>query len=256
MRTSQTRQPQGFEIETFFVSTEDMSRMGVAYGACASRVVLFLGAPGSGKGTQSAWLSQQLGMPSLSTGDMLRAEAKRNTKAGVKLRTVLASGALADDKLVCAAVRARLHNDLPKRGIILDGFPRTVAQAKCLDEILCGMGMPGPLVLHLDVSRDNLLSRLTARRHCESCGTIYNLLSRPSARGAYCETDGAELQQREDDSEAVIRRRLTAFDLSSAPLIEYYSHTDYHRIDGNREPEPISRELMEIAGQERTRAAA
>jgi len=233
-----------------------MSGMGDQFGTLASRVILFLGAPGSGKGTQSAWLSDQLGIDSLSTGEMLRAESRQNTRAGLKLREVLASGALVDDKLVCQAVSARLHRDLPKRGIILDGFPRTIAQAECLDEILIGMGMPGPLVLHLDVSREALLRRLTARRQCASCGMIYNLLSRPSARGEYCESDGEPLQQREDDSEAVIRRRLRAFDLSCAPLVEYYSRADYHRIDGNSDPALVSAELLSIAGGERARAAA
>ncbi len=230
--------------------------MGVNFGRSVSRVILFLGAPGSGKGTQSGWLSNQLGIPSLSTGDMLRAEAARPGKAGQKLRKIMASGALVDDKLVCEAVNARLRRDLPQGGIILDGFPRTVAQARCLDEILSGMGLPGPVVLHLDVSRESLLSRLTARRHCGQCGTIYNLLSRPSARGEHCENDGEILQQREDDSEAVIRRRLTAFDLSCAPLLEYYNRADYHRIDGDQAPASISAELLAIAGREHARAAA
>src|ERR1017187_3528764 len=92
------------------------------FGVFAPRVILFLGAPGSGKGTQSSWLSDQLGIPSLSTGDMLRAEARRNTPAGLKLHDVLASGSLVDDKLVCEAVRAKLHRDMPAQGIILDGF--------------------------------------------------------------------------------------------------------------------------------------
>jgi adenylate kinase len=226
------------------------------FGLSTSRVILFLGAPGSGKGTQSAWLSSQLGIASLSTGEMLRTEAKRNTRAGLKLRRVLASGALVDDKLVCEAVAARLHRDLPAQGIVLDGFPRTVAQAKCLDGILADMGLPGPVVLHLEVSREKLLSRLTARRHCGTCGTIYNLLSRPSVRGAHCENDGQVLQHRDDDSEAVIRKRLTAFDLSCAPLVEYYSGAEYHRIDGDRDAAAISADLLEITGRELARAAA
>jgi adenylate kinase len=233
-----------------------MSRDNGHFGLSTSRVILFLGAPGSGKGTQSAWLSSQLGIASLSTGDMLRAEAKRKTRAGLKLRKVLASGALVDDKLVCEAVAARLHRDLPAQGIILDGFPRTVAQAECLDGILSDMGLPGPIVLHLEVSRDRLLGRLTARRHCGKCGEIYNLLSRPSARGACCENDGELLQHRDDDSEAVIRKRLTAFDLSCAPLVEYYSGADYHRIDGDRDPAAISAELLGITGRGLARAAA
>ena len=97
---------------------------------------------------------------------MLRAEAKRNTPAGLKLREMLASGSLVDDEVVCEAVGSRLRRELPTRGIILDGFPRTRKQAECLDQILSTMGMPGPVVLHLDVSRERLLGRLTARRQC------------------------------------------------------------------------------------------
>jgi adenylate kinase len=221
-----------------------------------SRVILFLGAPGSGKGTQSSLLSGQLGIPSLSTGDMLRAEAKQETPAGLKLRGILASGALVDDDVVCGAVRSRLRRELPARGMILDGFPRTRKQAECLDHILSEMGMPGPTVLHLDVSRDGLIGRLTSRRQCAVCGSIYNLLSRPSSRGTLCENDGGVLLQREDDTEAVIRRRLTEFDLSCAPLIEYYAGADYYRIDGDRDTGAISAELFGIVGRAETRAAA
>jgi adenylate kinase len=219
------------------------------------RVILFLGAPGSGKGTQSAWLSGQLGIPCLSTGDMLRAEAKRNTAAGRKLRHVLASGSLVDDNVVCAAVSARLRRE-SAGGMILDGFPRTRQQAECLDAILSGMGLPGPLVLHLDVSRDLLLSRLTSRRQCATCGTIFNLTSRPSLLGAHCEHDGGVLLQREDDTENVIRRRLTEFDLSCAPLVEFYRDADYHRIDGDRDTAAVSADLLAIVGPAEALAAA
>jgi adenylate kinase len=223
-----------------------------------ARVILFLGAPGSGKGTQSSWLSEQLGIPCLSTGDMLRAEARLDTPAGVKLRGVLASGSLVEDGLVCDAVSSRLRRDLPARGIILDGFPRTVKQAECLEQILSSMGMPGPTVLHLDVSRNRLLGRLTARRQCASCGTIFNLMSRPSSGGTHCENDGGILLRREDDSEAVILRRLTEFDLSCAPLVEFYQKAglDYHRIDGDRDTELVSAELLSIVTVTPVRARA
>jgi adenylate kinase len=220
-----------------------------------SRVILFLGAPGSGKGTQSSWLSSQLGIPSLSTGEMLRSEAKQNTPSGLRLRQVLASGALVEDAIVCDAVGSRLRREGLDRGIILDGFPRTVKQAECLDRILAGMRMPGPLVLHLDVSPERLLGRLTARRQCAVCGAIFNLLSRPSLAGTRCENDGGELLQRDDDSEGVILRRLAEFETSSAPLIGHYRNADYHRIDGDRDTGPISAELLRIVRPARARAA-
>jgi adenylate kinase len=221
-----------------------------------ARVTLFLGAPGSGKGTQSSWLSSRLGIPCLSTGEMLRGEAKENTQAGLRLRAILASGSLVKDAIVCEAVASRLRRDLPNGGIILDGFPRTLKQAECLDKILAGMRMPSPLVLHLDVSREKLRERLTARRQCAQCGAIFNLLSRPSLTGARCENDGGELIQRDDDSDSVVLRRFVEFEASCAPLVAYYRKADYHRIDGDRDPALISAELLRIAGPLSARAAA
>ena len=222
----------------------------------SSRVILFLGAPGSGKGTQSAWLSSQLAIPALSTGDMLRGEAKEDTPAGLRLRGILASGALVSDEIVCEAVGSRLRRELRNKGIILDGFPRTIRQAERLDQMLADLNVPKPLVLHLDISRDRLVERLTSRRQCPACGAIFNLISRPSAAGARCENDGAELIRRDDDSEAVIRRRFAEFEASSAPLVEYYREGDYHRIDGDRDASLISERLLRIAGPKRSRAAA
>jgi adenylate kinase len=201
-------------------------------------------------------MSERLGIPSLSTGDMLRAESKRNTPAGLKLREVMASGWLVDDEVVCEAVSSRLRRELPARGMILDGFPRTRKQAECLDQILSSMGMPGPVVLHLYVSHEGLLGRLTARRQCGSCGAIFNLSSRPSARGTHCENDGGVLVQREDDTEAVILRRLIEFDLPCAPLVAGYQAGGYHRVDGDRDPEVVAAELLDIVDSVAARAAA
>ncbi len=224
-------------------------------------MILFMGAPGSGKGTQSAWLSTRLGLPALSIGDMLRAEAKEDTPAGLRLREILASGALVDDETVCEAVAARLWRELRRNGIILDGFPRTLKQADHLDRVLTEMKMLGdagqrPTVLHLDVSRERLLERLTARRQCAVCGEIYNLVSKPSRAGARCEKDGGELLQRSDDSESVILRRLVEFEAWCAPVIDYYRNRNYHRIDGDRDPEAVSRDLLRIVRPLRSRAAA
>ena len=210
-----------------------------------SRVILFLGAPGSGKGTQSAWLSSKLGIPSLSTGDMLRAAAKEHTPAGIRLREILASGALVSDAVVCDAVALRLRGER-ERGMILDGFPRTVTQARCLDQILVDLKMPPPLVLHLDISPERLLDRLTARRQCAQCGAIYNLLSKPSRAGTRCENDGGELLQRDDDSETVIMRRFVEFNAACEPLVQHYSSEDYYKVDGDRAPDLIASELLRI----------
>jgi adenylate kinase len=168
----------------------------------------------------------------------------------------MASGALVEDSLVCEAVRSRLQRDLRDRAVILDGFPRTRTQAEYLDGILSDLNLPGPTVLHLEVARERLLPRMTARRHCGKCGAIYNLITRPSARGKRCESDGSVLVHRADDTEATIRRRFTEFDLACAPLVEHYSEGNYYRVDGDRDPDAVSADLLCILGQSEARAAA
>jgi adenylate kinase len=211
-----------------------------------SRVILMFGAPGSGKGTQSAWLSKQLGIPCLSTGEILRAEARRNTPAGFRLRQVLATGALVSDETVCAVVGARLRREKPENGLILDGFPRTVPQAAFLDGLLADLGLPRPAVIHLDVSKDGLLRRLTGRRQCAVCGAIYNLISHPSRRGSRCEADGGALVQRDDDTEGVILHRFEEFENTSGPLIEHYQGPGYYRVQADRDQATIAGELLSL----------
>jgi adenylate kinase len=220
------------------------------------RVILFLGAPGSGKGTQSSWLSDQLGIPTLSTGEALRTEAKRSTAAAVRLRRVLASGELVSDETVCEVVAGRLRRDRPERGLILDGFPRTLKQAIYLDALLDELNLPRPTVIHLQVSEEGLLRRLSARRHCAVCGAVYNLISRPSLRGPRCEHDGGLLVERDDDREEVIVRRLREFESATAPLIQYYRKADFHQVNGDRGLDDVAAELMNIAGAKQLSAAA
>ena len=194
-------------------------------------------------------------MPACSTGQMLRAEAATNSVAGYQLRYMLASGSLLPDELVCTAVASRLQRDVPASGIILDGFPRTVAQAKFLDGLLGDLGMSRPEVIHLDVPQDLLLKRLTARRQCSRCGEIYNLISRPSAKGRLCEKDHAALVQRDDDTEGVILHRFSEYEALSAPLIRYYAGERYHRLDGSRSASEISRDLAAMMTREAAMAA-
>jgi adenylate kinase len=221
-----------------------------------SRVTLFLGAPGSGKGTQSSWLAERLGIPCLAMGDILRSEAKKNTPSGVRLRRTLASGSLVSDEVVCEVVGDRLRAEAPRQGLILDGFPRTVQQAAFLDSVLANLGMPSPTVFYLQVSETGLLKRLGARRHCAVCGSVYNLISRPSQRGPRCERDNGLLIERDDDREEVILRRLNEFEVSSAPLVEYYRGADFHCVDGDRPLDSVAAELLELAGQGALCAAA
>ena len=222
----------------------------------SSRAIIFLGAPGSGKGTQSSSLSTQLGVPCLSTGEALRSEAKRSTASGVRLRRVLASGSLVSDEVVCEVVGARVRRDAMEAGMILDGFPRTVNQARYLDSLLADLGLPQPVVIHLHVAKHKLLRRLTGRRHCAVCGAVYNLNSRPSLRGPRCENDGGLLIERDDDREEVVLRRLEEFEATTAPLIDYYRAGDFHRVDGDRELDEVAAELTKIVARPELLVAA
>jgi adenylate kinase len=149
--------------------------------------------------------------------------------------------------MVCEVVGAKLRSEARKKGMILDGFPRTVHQAAYLDAVLADLGLPRPTVICLQVSEEGLLRRLGARRHCAVCGTVYNLISRPSARGPRCERDGGLLIERDDDREEVVLRRLREFEASSAPLIEYYRNGDFHRVDGDRPLDAVAAELPQAA---------
>ena len=230
------------------------------------RIILLMGAPGSGKGTQSSLLESQFGFTCISTGAMLRQEARQDTPAGFRLRQIMASGELVDDATVCGAVAAQIKTltaqshavkaNRAKANLIIDGFPRTVEQAKCLDRLLGEMGVPGPLVLHLDVPQDVLLRRLARRRQCAVCGAIYSLASGPavselSAGGGRCRIDGGALVERDDDSEGVVERRLVAYSTSTLPVLDYYRKRDYRsgiyrRLDGNRSAAEIAKEVCDI----------
>jgi adenylate kinase len=150
------------------------------------------------------------------------------------------------DEIVCEAVGARIKNEAHNHGLILDGFPRTVRQADCLSTLLGDLGLPEPLVIYLDVSRDLLVRRLTARRQCAVCGAVYNLVTRPSLCGPRCENDGGLLVERDDDAEAVVMHRFEEFDATSAPLVDYYRKGDFHRIDGDGDLDAIRTELTEV----------
>jgi len=221
------------------------------------RIILFMGAPGSGKGTQSSLLASRLGITCISTGAILREESKRNTPAGFRLRQIMATGALVDDATVSETVVSRILNSHDDdfhadsngwaQSVILDGFPRTVEQARRLDELLQGLGIPGPLVMHLDVPRDVLLRRLVRRRQCAKCGAIYNLIA---AGGSRCSIDGGALVERDDDSEGVDAKRLAVYETETLPVVEYYRKrqdcTNYRRIEGNRSAPEIAKEICDI----------
>jgi adenylate kinase len=203
-------------------------------------VVLLFGPPGCGKGTQAAYISERYGIPAVSTGDMFRAECQAGTILGRKTSAILASGGLVGDDLVNEMVVRRVAREDCAGGFLLDGYPRTVAQARFFTWLLAGRGLPEPTVIHLAVPSEVLLQRLMARRQCPECRRIYNLLSQPPRSAGQCDHDGAALMTREDDREAVILQRFAAYDADTGPVLSWYGASAVNRIDANRPPAAVA----------------
>jgi adenylate kinase len=187
--------------------------------------LILFGAPGSGKGTQAKLLKNVLGLPHISTGDMLR-EAIRVGKGG-ELAAIVASGTLVPDGVVKEIVAARLARADARGGFILDGYPRRLPQGEFLCSWLGARGIR-EVVIHLAVGYNIVIARLTGRRQCPHCGTVYNVASRPPHVPGICDIDGHRLVVREDDTEAAIRQRLAAYEKDTSPLIGYFR--DRHRL--------------------------
>ncbi len=195
--------------------------------------LILLGPPGVGKGTQAKLLIEKFGIPQISTGDILRAAVKELTPMGVKAKGFMDSGALVPDAVVIGIVEERLAQPDCGKGFILDGFPRTVAQADALDQVLAGMRRGIDHVVSLAVEKAELLRRLTGRRACPKCGAVYHVEFAPPKSADRCDACSGELIQREDDKEATILHRLTVYDEQTAPLIAYYGGKGLLRsVDG------------------------
>ncbi len=185
------------------------------------RLVL-LGAPGAGKGTQAKKLIEKYGIPQISTGDILRKAVADGTDLGKEAKSYMDKGELVPDSVVIGLVKERISRDDCKKGYILDGFPRNIAQAETLDTVLAGMNAPLGLALSVDVEKDDLMKRLTGRRTCKSCQQMYNVhFSAPKQEGV-CDKCSGELYQRDDDKEETINNRLDVYEKATAPLIDYY----------------------------------
>jgi adenylate kinase len=191
--------------------------------------VILLGSPGAGKGTQAKRISAHYGIPQISTGDLLRENVERGTEWGKAAKDVMARGELVPDNLVCDMVAQRLRQVDCEPGFILDGFPRTPAQAGWLDAYLeheffdiHKHGTCLPIVVRIDVDYNQLLLRLTGRRTCPTCGTIYNVHLQPPRKDELCDKDGSKLVTRNDDREEVIRERLLAYERQTRPVAAYY----------------------------------
>jgi adenylate kinase len=210
--------------------------------------LVLLGAPGSGKGTQSALIQERYGIPQISTGDILREAIAKGTALGEKAKSFVNSGGLVPDDLIIDLVRERIAEPDAAAGFILDGFPRSIPQADGLETLLRERGLSLTRVVKIDVPKRLILQRMTSRRICPNCGAVYNVLSKPPARDEVCDQCGAGLIQREDDAEGTVRRRLNVYEVATKPLIDYYDGRGLLRIvDGSGDADEvfgkISREL-------------
>ena len=188
-------------------------------------IIIMLGAQGTGKGTVAGILQEKLGIPQVSTGDIFRKNIKEQTELGIEADKYISKGNLVPDDITVPMVVDRLNMDDAKNGVILDGFPRTIEQAKKLDEILAEKGLKVDLVVNLTTPREEVITRILNRRVCsnQACKATYNLTMNPSKVEGICDKCGASLVQRKDDSnEEAIRTRLNIYDEQTSPLVEYY----------------------------------
>ncbi len=212
-----------------------------------AQALIFLGAPGAGKGTQAREVAKAFSIPQISTGDILREAVKKGTALGLAAKAKMEAGQLVPDEVVCGIVEERVGEPDCQPGFILDGFPRTIPQAQFVDKMLEAKGRGLPLVINIQVGHDVLMKRLTGRRTCAVCGEIYNVYFSPPKKEGVCDKDGGKLLQRADDNEETIRQRLVAYENQTSPLIDYYRQKKLlHDVDGSREPEAIATELIDF----------
>jgi adenylate kinase len=208
--------------------------------------LVLLGPPGAGKGTQAKMMIEKYQIPQISTGDILRQAVKDGTALGKEAKTYMDQGELVPDKLIINLVKERIKADDCKEGYIFDGFPRTVAQAEALDNVLKGLSTKLDAVVSINVPEDEVVKRLSGRRTCKNCGTLYHIIYNSPTKGGICDKCGGELFQRDDDNETTIRQRLSVYQAQTSPLIEYYSKQGLVKaIPGTGEPMEIFTAICE-----------
>lgn len=211
--------------------------------------IILIGPPGAGKGTQAKRMIDRLGVPQISTGDMFRAAVKEGSPMGKKAKEYMDKGALVPDDVVIGVVKERFEKPDVKKGFILDGFPRTLDQAKALDKLLNDMDSGLDHVVVIEVPDDNLVGRLTGRRTCRGCGYMHHVQFDPPKKEGVCDKCGGELYLRDDDKEATIRDRLSTYHAQTSPLIDYYSTKGIVRkIDGTRSMEDVNKDIFKAIG--------
>ena len=215
-----------------------------------SRFLILLGPPMSGKGTQAARLTQLLGIPQVSSGDLFRDNIKNQTNLGLEAKKYIERGDLVPDEVTIGMVKERLHREDCLGGALLDGFPRTTPQAEALDEILVGVGAFLAAVISVAVPEDVLVERASGRRICRTCGQSYHLKFDPPKESGICDEDGGELYQREDDKQETVRQRLAVYQAQTSPLVEFYrTRGVLHEVNGDQTIDNVADDILQVVNE-------
>lgn len=211
--------------------------------------LVLMGLPGAGKGTQAEKIVEKYNIPHISTGDMFRAAIKDQTELGLKAKSFMDKGELVPDEVTIGIVRERLSQDDCKQGFLLDGFPRTVAQAEALENILSDLNRPIDYVINVDVDKEILMERLTGRRICKECGATYHLVFNPPAKEGVCDRCGGELYQRADDNAETVQNRLDVNLKQTKPLLSFYEDKGTLRnVNGQQDINVVFEDIDQLLG--------
>ena len=211
--------------------------------------IIMLGAPGAGKGTQAKKIAEKYSIPHISTGDIFRANIKNNTELGQKAKTYMDKGELVPDELVVDLIMDRFKEADCANGYVLDGFPRTIIQARKLADICSMFNFKIDAVINLDIPEDVLVKRLSGRRTCADCGKSYHIVYNPPKKEGVCDVCGGELILRDDDKAETVKKRLDVYHEQTAPLIAHYKEAgSLHEIDGTQDIKVVFEEIKSILG--------
>lgn len=211
--------------------------------------IIMLGAPGAGKGTQAKKIAQKYGIPHVSTGDIFRANIKNGTELGMKAKTYMDAGNLVPDEITIGMLLDRIHQDDCKKGYVLDGFPRTIPQAESLTAALKERGESIDYAIDVDVPDENIISRMSGRRACLSCGATYHIVYNAPKKEGVCDQCGEPLVLRDDDKPETVRNRLDVYHRQTQPLIDYYKKEGVlAQVDGTQDMEQVFQDIVKILG--------